>query len=367
MANKLLVIEDSREKKVKSKNYNYYFNKKTGLFLRWGETKENDPTFSPVGPEILDLEISTGGDCLGNCPFCYKSNGGSKPTYNMSLDDFKNIFHKLHPILTQIAFGIMNISTNPDFFKMMEYARSFGVIPNYTCHGLDVTPKIAKKTAKICGAVAVSVYNKEKSYDAIKMFTDAGMSQVNIHFLLAKETYKEALEVVKDIMFDPRLEKLNAIVFLQLKKKGRAETNEGYNYIKSVSSYKRLIDFCEANGVNYGFDSCSAPLYFKTIEKNKDYNNLVQYAEPCESGLFSSYINCKGEFFPCSFAEGEGDWATGLNVLRAENFVEYIWTHPKLLKFREELLNSSNGCKCKSKKYCRSCSIYEGVAGCKYE
>ncbi|KKK77470.1 hypothetical protein LCGC14_2853300 [marine sediment metagenome] len=54
-------------------------------------------------------------------------------------------------ILGQIAFGICDIKTNPDFFKMMEYAREQGVIPNYTCHGLDVTKEVAKKSfQKIC-------------------------------------------------------------------------------------------------------------------------------------------------------------------------------------------------------------------------
>ena len=40
----------------------------------------------------------------------------------MTFDEFKIIFDKMPKTLTQIAFGIMDIKTNPDFFKMMEYA-----------------------------------------------------------------------------------------------------------------------------------------------------------------------------------------------------------------------------------------------------
>ena len=59
-------------------------------------------------------------------------------------EEFKTIFHKVNEkrVLTQIAFGIMNISTNPDFFKMMEYTKERGVIPNFTCHGIDMTKEM---------------------------------------------------------------------------------------------------------------------------------------------------------------------------------------------------------------------------------
>jgi len=155
---------------LRSKYYNFNFNRKTGFFMRWGETPKDDPNFSPFGAEILDLEISSGGDCKGKCDFCYKSNGQpGQPTHNMSLDEFKTILDKMPPTLTQCALGIMDIHTNPDFFEMMKYARSKGVIPNYTTHGLDMTDEDADKTVKLCGAVAVSLVNKKKTYDTIKM------------------------------------------------------------------------------------------------------------------------------------------------------------------------------------------------------
>lgn len=359
----MILKENEFYKSVESSNYNYIFDKKTGYFARWGSTKENDPLYAPA-PEILDLEISSGGDCLGNCAFCYKANGGDQSTHNMSFEEFKIIFHKIPKNLTQIAFGIMNISTNPDFFKMMRYARDNGVIPNYTCHGLDVTEDIAKKTFEICGAVAVSFYNKEKTFDSIKMFTDSGMSQVNIHFMLAKETFKDAINILNEVKSDNRVKNLNAIVFLQLKQKGRGSSFHNIG----VKEYKELIQHAKEKNVNIGFDSCSAPLYFKSVEDNEsDYKNALMLAEPCESSIFSSYINCKGEFFPCSFSEGVGDWKEGLDVLHCNNFIDDIWNHEKTLAFRYILLNSCNMCDCKSKNICRSCPIYPEVTECKYE
>ena len=192
----LKIIDNSKYKICKSVDYNFIFNKDNGFFLRWGKNKEDDPAYAPF-PEILDLEISTG-KCNGRCSFCYKGNGEDKNTHHMTLNEFKTIFHKM-PNLTQIAFGICDVDSNPDFFPMMQYAKKNGVIPNYTCNGLKITPTIAKKTAKICGAVAVSIVNKEKSFNAIKTFIKAGMRYVNCHYMLSNETYEDAFQIINKL------------------------------------------------------------------------------------------------------------------------------------------------------------------------
>jgi hypothetical protein len=348
---------------VRSENYNYDFNTVTGFFARWGATKEEDPIVAPA-PEILDLEVSYGGKCFGNCAFCYKGNGGDQPVVNMTLDQFKVIFSKMPKTLTQIAFGIMNISTNPDLFSMMEYARENGVVPNYTCHGLDVTPEIAKRTSELCGAVAVSVYSSEASYNAIKMFTDAGMKQVNIHFMLSEETYERAFTILHDRLTDPRLAEMNAIVFLGYKPKGR---NAGGFHPVSTEKYKKLIEYCNRNNISYGFDSCSAPVVLKCIENSEDYKRISQLVEPCESSCFSSYINADGIFYACSFCEGEGMWKEGIDVLNCNDFVKDVWQHPKTVAFREILHQSTKSCgACKSQSICRHCPMFP-VTNCHNE
>jgi hypothetical protein len=67
------IIETETEKVLRSKEVNYYFNKQTGFMATWGKTKEADPDFSPYGPFILDIEITS--KCNGPsgklCPFCF--------------------------------------------------------------------------------------------------------------------------------------------------------------------------------------------------------------------------------------------------------------------------------------------------------
>ena len=326
-------------KKVRSSEYNFDFNTITGDFARWGKTlkNEDDPIMAPA-PEILDIEVSTICHGLGTpCKFCYKSNTGVGK--NMSFLTFKDIFDKMPMTLTQIAFGIGDIDANPDLFKMFDYCRNSGreVIPNVTTNGWKLTDEIAKKLSELCGAVAVSKYSpKDVCYDAVKKLTDLGMKQINIHQLVSKETIESCLETIEDAKKDPRLAKLNAIVFLTLKPKGKRNDF----HIVDDADYKKIIDKCIESKVNFGFDSCSANRFLR-IANNPKYETV---AEPCESTLFSSYINVDGDFYPCSFSEGEGIWEEGIKIKDIKDFVKEVWHHPKTVSFRNKLIDCKRNC-----------------------
>ena len=129
--------------------------------------------------------------------------------------------------------------------------------------------------------------------------------------------------------------------------------------------YKKLVKFCLEQQVNFGFDSCSAPLFLKSIEGTEREDEFVQSAEPCEGfGMFSSYINVDGKFFPCSFCEGEGEWTKGLDALSCKSFLTDVWHSNKVKKWREIILESSKNCECKFSQSCRSCPIFN-ITSCK--
>jgi len=327
------------KKIFRGSNYNYVFDMDTGVFQRWGATVDDDPDWCPYGPELLDLEISTG-SCKGKCKWCYKANGDPANDHHMSFDQFKIIFDKMPYVLTQIAFGITDTYANKDFFKMMEYSRNNGVVPNYTTHGLDVDQEAADRTAELCGAVAVSVVNKAKTFKAIELYKTAGMDQVNIHFVLSEESFDDAKRLAKEVS---ELDLgVRAIVFLQYKPKGRM--NEQYHSILSVEKYKDLTQYCDELGVGYGFDSCSAPVFADAVVGHPYEKELLQLIEPCESGLFSAYINCHGVFFPCSFTENEKGWHDGIDVLHCISFTQDVWLHDRVKAWRKNLLENKRHC-----------------------
>jgi hypothetical protein len=259
----------------------------------------------------------------------------------MPFKTFKKIFKSLPRSVTQIAFGVdAQCKTNPDTFRIFEYCRSHGVIPNVTV--ADVTVETARKLAKCCGAVAVSRYeNKDICYNSVQKLVKAGCKQVNIHAMVSVETYEQVLETLKDYLADKRLEKLNAIVLLSLKQKGR-----GVNYHSlSFSKFKELVSFAFDRNIPIGFDSCSYHKFVKVIGAKKR-KKIDKFCEPCESGLFSMYCNSAGQFFPCSFMEGKDDWVTGLDLVNIKNFYKEIWNNKKVVQWRKRLLANQRACPC---------------------
>ncbi len=334
-----MIKEFKNYKTLTSPYYNYFFDKNTGFFMRWGKDKNDDPDVSPFGPEIVDIEITT--ICERNCKYCYKSNN-ILGTY-MSFEKFKDIFHKLPRTVTQIAFGAdYSLRSNPDIWKIMEYCRNndyMEVIPNITVGKVD--DEVVDNLVKYCGAVAVSLHdNVDICYDSVKRLTDGGMKQVNIHLVIAQETAQNAFRSIYDVKDDPRLAKLNALVFLSLKRKGR-----GLNYNRvSDEDFKRIIITAMAEGISFGFDSCTANKFMETVKDSPKYKEIYQMIEPCESSLFSAYIDVEGNFHPCSFCEGVKEWEEGLSVNSSVDFLADIWYNEETKRFRDNLLKNNRNC-----------------------
>ncbi len=352
----MLIKENDNYKILQSPTFNYIFNKKTGYHMQWGATKEENPIRSPYGPVIADIEVVD--MCKGPggklCPFCYKSNT-QNGTY-MTLKEFKTVFNKLPKTLTQIALGAdADCSLNPDLFDIMGYIRSQGVIPNITV--ADITKETAKKLGNVCGAVAVSWYgvysDKNHCYDSISYLTEY-IDQVNMHFMLSAETLPYIDELINDIKTNPKLAKLNAVVFLSLKQKGRGEKFEGC----TEQEFKTVVDKMMLNDIGFGFDSCSQPKFAKSIQGHTREKELIEMSEPCESFSQSIYVNEKGVIFPCSFMEKmpwnslDYDNSNGWDLLgdKIDNDIEFldkVWNSDEAKQFSFEANKCAacgNGC-----------------------
>jgi len=345
-----IIAENDKIKILKSKSYNFFFDKSNGMFMRWGETKEDDGDPSLSWPEIVDMEISTSCHGVGKpCKFCYKSNT-PKGTY-MNFETFKKVFAKLPPTITQLAAGIGDIDGNPDIWKIFEHCRENGIIPNVTINGARMTSEYFDNLAKYCGAVAVSVYDKELTYNAIKELTNRNMTQINIHFMISNESIDMAYKVIDDMQSDPRLEKMNAIVFLSLKIKGNAKT--GYTQL-SQEKFNNLCKYALSKDIRFGFDSCSSSKFNSYLESDKSLtaefkNKMDQCIEKCESSVFSSYVSCGDskngpKYYPCSFCEGIEGWEDGIDILSCNNFIDDVWYNEKTQNFKKKLLSCDRDC-----------------------
>lgn len=174
---------------------------------------------------------------------------------------------------------------------------------------------------------------------------------INMHFMLAEETFDQAMITLHDILTDNRLAQLNAIVFLSLKRKGRGESFTPLSHDK----FKQIVDFAIGNNIRIGFDSCSVFKYLSSVKEQPNFKQLEMYSEPCESSIFSSYFNVDGHFFPCSFSEGTGEWEKGIDATNCNDFLKDIWYHKKTNKFRNILVDSAD----KNNLGCRECPLFK--------
>lgn len=82
-------------KRFHTDGYNMVFDTSNGNMMRWGNTVDEDPSMSPLGPEIADIEITSiceGPDGIP-CKFCYK--GNSRKGENMNFETFQKVFNNI--------------------------------------------------------------------------------------------------------------------------------------------------------------------------------------------------------------------------------------------------------------------------------
>lgn len=338
-------------KVLSSPGYNFVFRRADGFFARWGRTFKEDPDYSPYGPEIADIEVSTICHGVGQpCRFCYKQNG--PVGQNMSLATFQKILACLPPTVTQIAFGIGDIDANPDLWDIFQHCRDKGVVPNVTINGARMTLDHYARLAWLCGAVAVSHYEDDVCFNAVQHLVAAGLQQVNIHQIISKETYEDAERVIRAVKQDPRLQGLRAVVLLAVKPVGRGNV---LTPLRDVHAYGSLVTLATSLGVGVGFDSCSAPRFLQAVQGAPEYLMYEALAEPCESTLFSIYVDVEGKAYPCSFA---AERFAGLDLLAVEDFGTEVWHHESTVKWRKKLLRTCHGGLMEGCRQCPEFDIY---------
>lgn len=328
---------------------------RSGHSKRWGKRPEHNPPWSPCGPEILDVEISSGGGCPQTCSVCYKGNGKSGQGRHMSFNTFKSIFDKFPHTTTkkgkrifflqQLAAGITSITAHPELWEIFDYCRENGVIPNTTINGAEIiSDNFLQRLVDTCGAIAVSVNenNFDRAINTIKRMTDLGAPQINIHYVLSVQNseylYDKLLISIKD---DLRLSQLNAIVFLGLKPLKR-----GVNYdVLSNEEYLRLVKYCLDKQINFGFDSCGSPkveraIQFLELSPNQK-SDILAKCERCESFCFSLYINVDGLVYPCSFGENSQQ---SIDITKVNDFIKDVWLSREAKMWRCELFKQNREC-----------------------
>jgi hypothetical protein len=165
-----ILVDSPRGKTVVGPDYSYIFLKADKFFQRWGKSTEDDPLYSPIGPEVLDIKIT--------------SNDEDIPV--MDIDTFKLIINKIPKTLTQVAFEIVDIQTNPDFVPMVKYCREIGIEPSFIFIGPDFEGELAEKIIKFStdlDIIAVNNHVNENTLFSSCINVEGGLLNMDIDVL----------------------------------------------------------------------------------------------------------------------------------------------------------------------------------------
>lgn len=204
----------------------------------------------PYKPVNLMVEVST--RCNLGCPTCerelYKSELGGLPKENVSLENIM----KLSPLLPYVysiylVAGLGEPFLNPEFWKIHDFLKSFGIKTGYFTNASLLTREIIEKTfQEKVNTVTISIdtFDKEK-YSQIK----------------------------KGAMVDKAIEMIT--MFGSLKKELKAKYfSLGLNFIFRKDNYNDIIEYLEL-AKELGVDYVHCTTLITHLEKDKNLSFLL--------------------------------------------------------------------------------------------
>jgi radical SAM protein with 4Fe4S-binding SPASM domain len=296
----------------------------------------DEDVFMSSYPDLIDIGImghcihGQKGLCIQGGVQCYQSGLKiNKP--NMPLNDFKVIIDQSKKKVFQVALGGRgDPNKHENFDEILAYCRQNLIVPNYTTSGLDITDREIRLTKQYCGAVAVSWYRQQHTYDAIERFLHVGM-KTHIHYVLGQSTIDEA---IRRLQKDDFPEGVNAVIFLLHKPVGLGQTKNVLHIEDSrLKEFFQLID--RPHKLKIGFDSCSVPAIV-----NRNTEICSQSIDTCEGSRWSMYISSDMKALPCSFDQDER-WGVDLR----HHTIQEAWDSERFEDFRSYLRNSCSSCK----------------------
>lgn len=325
----------------RERNYVSLFDEKTGRYFRSGIIADGKDTgkdpFMASFPELLDVGIM--GHCIhGHSGLCVKAgvecyqDGLHANAPDMLLDDFRNLARQCRGRTFQFALGgCGDPDQHPYFEEILKICCENSIVPNFTTSGFGMTERIARLCRQYCGAVAVSWYRSTYTLRAIRMLLATGV-KTNIHYVLTKDSVKDALCLLKQESFP---EGINAIIFLLHKPVGLGTKEKMIT--QENQSFKELIEYIGTGSPVYkiGFDSCSVPAIIN-LPGNINPDSL----DTCEGARWSAYITADMKMLPCSFDNQEQQWAVDLR----QYSVREAWESRQFNDFRNHFLHACPNC-----------------------
>jgi len=323
------------------------FNPETGAYMRTGILKIQGNRVIDTGvdpymtafPELIDIGIM--GKCKNakRCTVgCYQ--GNKSEGKNMSVDDYRSIMKQCRGVFQVALGGAGSPDEHEDFEEILKITREHNIVPNYTTSGISVDENIARITKEYCGAVAVSWYKQDYTWEALKLFKEAGCT-TNVHFVLSKSSIGEAIDILKNNGYWLKDKKnvfdgIEALVFLFYKPVGNAKKEEMLDFDRDSKLIQEFVlEVGKEHPFKVGFDSCSIPMLLQF--RANIHNESI---DTCEGARFSCYIHNDMKMTPCSFDQ---DFKYSVDLRKYS--IKDAWNSEQFNAFRESHKKGCPTCK----------------------
>jgi len=313
------------------------------VLARYTESK-NRKEASGFVPFSAQIEVTT--KCNLKCAMCEHSHWTEKPA-NLSFESFKKIVDNNPFLLTLNLTGIGESLLNPEFFKMVEYAKSKYVFvwfnDNMTLMDEEMSKKVIRSGVDVLavsldgatketyegirqGACFEEVMRNLKGLVKMKMLKKSKAPKLFISFVVMPQNYKEMPGVARiaQSLGIENVAYVGALEFEQNKEMGFKRID-----LKDYEKYEaEALEIRAKHSVDMRMPA--------KRQKPMPYSC-------CTLPWESVYINHRGEVLPCCFATQRNDpklYQESVLGNAIEEPIEKIWNNEKYRALRRGLLNN---------------------------
>lgn len=246
--------------------------------------------------ELVDIKITD--FCPFGCPFCYMDSTvkGKHADYY----DLKNIISALAELkVFEVAFGGGEPTLYPNFVETLQYAKSLGIIPNFTTKNLAWLRDtiLAQEIMRYAGAFAYSITkaNEIAELDSLIRYNKISASRVNLHVVLGTVKEYEFKQIIEEA-YNRKIR----VTLLGYKEVGRGNTVEPIKYdwwLEVLSEFAKKHSYA---GIS--IDTALASQYEKELEEI----GIPKWMYHIQEGKWSAYIDAvELKFAPSSYCSEE--------------------------------------------------------------
>jgi hypothetical protein len=282
------------------------FDRRSGAKIRFSfsDLPGTKPPQKATYPELVDLKITD--FCPYDCKYCYQgSTTAGKHAETRTVYNIASILGDMR--VFEVAIGGGEPTLHPDFIKILNMFRSYGVVPNFTTKNLSWLrdPAKVKDIMSRIGGFAFSVDDEKDipKLSALLEINDIDREKVSIQYVMGTSSLYGLERITRECH-----KHMLKLTLLGYKHTHRGGTFKPYQYDKWLDTIKKLRD--EGVLTIIGIDTSLAKESEDALKKAK----IEPVLYSTEEGKFSMYIDA------VDYKMGPSSYVDDLAMKRVKEF-----------------------------------------------